>query len=75
MRAQHQPTTSDSSRPEIEPWHEATVNQSKQNNKSRSPGAEFQKESNFKKRINLNLHLHLNLNLNLNLDCKCKCKL
>ncbi len=43
--------TNDSSRPEIEPWHEATtttINQSKQAKQQKPvPGAEFQKE--FKK--------------------------
>ena len=57
MRAQHRTTMT--VRPEIEPWHEATTinNQqsiNKQNNKSRSPGAEFQKEfKKFKFKLNL----------------------
>ncbi len=53
MRAQHQTDNDDSSRPEIEPWHE----QSKQAKQQKPvPGAEFQKE--FKK---LNFKLNFNL--------------
>ena len=46
MRAQHQTQMTLSLRPEIEPWHEATINQQAKQQKP-VPAAEFQKE--FKK--------------------------
>jgi hypothetical protein len=56
MRAQHQTQMMSSSRPKIEPWHEAinhqSINQQAKQQKP-VPGAEFQKE--FKKfKLNLN---------------------